>query len=62
MRLSKLFRTTDEVPERPGEAASGLSLDGWQGHWPVDDTPAEDAHADVPMMLNPQGPPTIAPS
>jgi hypothetical protein len=59
-------RLNRKDPERPaGESpvtASPLGLDGWEGHWPVDDTPAEDAVDGVPLMLNPQSPPTIAPS
>jgi hypothetical protein len=48
-----------ETPAAPG---SSLGLDDWEGRWPVDDTPAEDGVDRVPMMLNPQSPPTIAPS
>jgi len=63
MKLRRLFGAKDSTSNHPArEHTSPLALDGWQGHWPEDDTPAERVVADdVPMILNPHSP-TIAPS
>ena len=63
MKLRRLFGAKDPTPDHTArEHTSPLPLDGWQGHWPEDDTPAERVVADdVPMMLNPPFT-TIAPS